>query len=133
MMSPMIQNGRGEDIEMKNIYIMATGNSLLNEADKDYEANYKQDLSLQDRFAGCMYKVYIDYDFELNQIMRNIVVEGKAILLEVGTDVTGLYCQRFVDAGPLVDVLYPLSVSIMWPILASYFKGLGFVETRKQA
>ena len=81
MMSPMIQNGRGEDIEMKNIYIMATGNSLLNEADKDYEANYKQDLSLQDRFAGCMYKVYIDYDFELNQIMRNIEVEGKIMNL----------------------------------------------------
>jgi len=81
MMSPIIQNGRGEDIEMKNIYIMATGNSLLNEADKDYEANYKQDLSLQDRFSGCMYKVYIDYDFELNQIMRNIEVEGKIMNL----------------------------------------------------
>lgn len=81
MMSPIIQNGRGEDIEMKNIYIMATGNSLLNEADKDYEANYKQDLSLQDRFAGCMYKVYIDYDFELNNIMRNIEVEGKIMNL----------------------------------------------------
>ena len=81
MMSPIIQNGRGEDIEMKNIYIMATGNSLLNEADKDYEANYKQDLSLQDRFAGCMYKVFIDYDFELNNIMRNIEVEGKIMNL----------------------------------------------------
>lgn len=81
MMSPIIQNGRGEDIEMKNIYIMATGNSLLNEADKDYEANYKQDLSLQDRFSGCMYKVFIDYDFELNNIMRNIEVEGKIMNL----------------------------------------------------
>jgi len=69
---PMILNGRGEEIYLKNIFIIGTGNSLLNEADKDYEANFKQDLSLQDRFAGSCYQVFIDYRFELNTIMRNV-------------------------------------------------------------
>ena len=45
---PTITNGRGKAINKKNIFIVATGNSKLNEADKDYEANFKQDLSLQD-------------------------------------------------------------------------------------
>jgi len=75
LMKPIILNGRGEQIEMKNIFIMGTGNSLLNEADKDYEANFKQDLSLQDRFAGSCYQIYIDYRFELNTIMKNIFVQ----------------------------------------------------------
>lgn len=71
---PMILNGRGEEIYLKNIFIIGTGNSLLNEADKDYEANFKQDLSLQDRFAGSCYQVFIDYRYELNNIMRNVYV-----------------------------------------------------------
>ena len=75
LMKPIILNGRGEQVEMKNIFIMGTGNSLLNEADKDYEANFKQDLSLQDRFAGSCYQIYIDYRFELNTIMKNIFVK----------------------------------------------------------
>jgi len=75
LMKPIILNGRGEQIEMNNIFIIGTGNSLLNEADKDYEANFKQDLSLQDRFAGSCYQIYIDYRFELNTIMKNILVK----------------------------------------------------------
>jgi Mor family transcriptional regulator len=71
---PSIMNGRGELIEKKNIFVIATGNSKLNEADKDYEANFKQDLSLQDRFAGSTYRVTIDPDFELEQIMKGIAV-----------------------------------------------------------
>ena len=47
---PTITNGRGQVISKKNIFVIATGNSLLNEADVNYEANFKQDLSLQDRF-----------------------------------------------------------------------------------
>jgi len=74
-MMPIILNGRGEQIEMKKIFVMGTGNSLLNEADKDYEANFKQDLSLQDRFAGSCYQIYIDYRYELNSIMKNIFVK----------------------------------------------------------
>ena len=43
------------------MFVYATGNAPLNEADPDYEANFKQDLSLQDRFVGSMYKVFANY------------------------------------------------------------------------
>jgi hypothetical protein len=69
---PTIMNGNGELISKKKIFIIATGNSLLNEANKDYEANFKQDLSLQDRFAGSCYKVTYNYKFEYEKIMTNI-------------------------------------------------------------
>jgi energy-coupling factor transporter ATP-binding protein EcfA2 len=71
---PEIQNGRGEKIPKKNIFVIATGNSLLNEADVNYEANFKQDLSLQDRFAGSTYELVIDPQFELDGTMSNIKV-----------------------------------------------------------
>ena len=71
---PTITNGRGTVISKKNIFVIATGNSLLNEADVDYEANFKQDLSLQDRFAGSTYELIIDPQYELDTIMSNIKV-----------------------------------------------------------
>ena len=58
-----LQNAQGKDIERGEIFIMATGNSLLNSADADYEANFKQDLSLQDRFVGSTYKVVVDVKY----------------------------------------------------------------------
>ena len=61
---PTIKNGRGEMLPKGNVFIYATGNAPLNEADPDYEANFKQDLSLQDRFVGSMYKVFADYGHE---------------------------------------------------------------------
>jgi MoxR-like ATPase len=67
-----IMNGNGELITKKKIFIMATGNSLLNEANKDYEANFKQDLSLQDRFAGSCYKITYNYKFEYEKMMTNV-------------------------------------------------------------
>jgi len=69
---PTIMNGNGELIEKKKIYVIATGNSLLNEANKDYEANFKQDLSLQDRFAGSCYKITYNYKFEYKKMMTNV-------------------------------------------------------------
>jgi MoxR-like ATPase len=69
---PTIMNGNGELIEKKRIYVIATGNSLLNEANKDYEANFKQDLSLQDRFAGSCYKITYNYKFEYEKMMTKI-------------------------------------------------------------
>ena len=71
---PTIQNGRGTIINKKNVFVIATGNSLLNEADVNYEANFKQDLSLQDRFAGSTYELIIDPQYELDNIMSNIKV-----------------------------------------------------------
>jgi cobaltochelatase CobS len=67
-----IMNGNGELITKKKIFIMATGNSLLNEANKDYEANFKQDLSLQDRFVGSCYKITYNYKFEYEKILTKI-------------------------------------------------------------
>ncbi len=66
---PKIRNGRGEELELKNLYVVGTGNVPLNTIDPDYEANFKQDLSLQDRFIGSTYKVVVDYEYELNNIM----------------------------------------------------------------
>jgi MoxR-like ATPase len=71
-----IMNGNGELIAKKKIFIMATGNSLLNEANKDYEANFKQDLSLQDRFAGSCYKITYNYKFEYEKMMTNVTTKS---------------------------------------------------------
>lgn len=64
-----IQNAKGDIIERGDVFIMATGNSLLNTKDAEYEANFKQDLSLQDRFSGSTYKVFIDEKFEWEGIL----------------------------------------------------------------
>jgi cobaltochelatase CobS len=76
---PTITNGRGQVISKKNIFVIATGNSLLNEADVNYEANFKQDLSLQDRFAGSTYELIIDPQYELDNIMSNIKVSDEIV------------------------------------------------------
>jgi|LakMenEpi03Aug12_release.lakeMendotaPanAssembly.Ray.scaffolds.fasta_scaffold00522_52 MoxR-like ATPase len=65
-----IQNARGDVIERGECFIMATGNALLNTKDPDYEANFKQDLSLQDRFAGSTYKVVVDIEGEWEGILN---------------------------------------------------------------
>ena len=67
---PIIRNGRGESLKMGNIFIIATGNTKLNETNVEYEANFKQDLSLQDRFSGSTYEVTVDYENEFNVIMN---------------------------------------------------------------
>ena len=65
-----IQNARGDSIPRGNVFILATGNSLLNSRDAEYEANFKQDLSLQDRFAGSTYKVFVNKAYEWNNIIN---------------------------------------------------------------
>jgi cobaltochelatase CobS len=65
-----IQNARGDIIKRGDCFIMATGNALLNTKDPDYEANFKQDLSLQDRFVGSTYKVFIDLEGEWEFILK---------------------------------------------------------------
>jgi cobaltochelatase CobS len=67
---PSILNGRGEKKYLGNCFIMAAGNVPLNTIDPDYEANFKQDLSLQDRFIGSTYKVFVDYKYEFEDIMK---------------------------------------------------------------
>jgi cobaltochelatase CobS len=67
---PTITNGRNKTLPLGNLFVIATGNVPLNTIDPDYEANFKQDLSLQDRFIGSTYKVFINYDNEFNVIMK---------------------------------------------------------------
>jgi hypothetical protein len=59
-----IDDARGSKFEKKRVYIMATGNSKLNEESADYVANFRQDLSLQDRFAGSTYQIFVDLNTE---------------------------------------------------------------------
>lgn len=65
-----IQNAKGDIIKRGECFIIATGNSLLNTKDAEYEANFKQDLSLQDRFVGSTYKLVVDERFEWENIMN---------------------------------------------------------------
>ena len=67
---PMIENGKGEKIQKQPLLIIATGNLKLNEVSTEYEANFKQDLSLQDRFVGSTYEVVVDYENEWNSMMK---------------------------------------------------------------
>jgi MoxR-like ATPase len=61
---PTIRNGKNEVFPLKNLFVIATGNVPLNTIDPDYEANFKQDLSLQDRFIGSTYEIFVDYENE---------------------------------------------------------------------
>jgi cobaltochelatase CobS len=67
---PVIENGKGDKIPKGNLVIIATGNLKLNEMSTEYEANFKQDLSLQDRFVGSTYEVSVDYESEFNSTMK---------------------------------------------------------------
>jgi len=65
-----ITNGRQEQIKKgKKVYVMATGNILLNREDPAYSGNTKQDLSLQDRFAGSCYEFIIELYSEKASMM----------------------------------------------------------------
>ena len=68
-----IENGKGDKIEMGNCFIYATGNVRLNEIDEDYVANFKQDLSLQDRFVGSCYPILVQYDYQVKDIMKGFL------------------------------------------------------------
>lgn len=68
LIPPKIQNGRNEDLTLGNMFVIATGNVPLNTIDPDYEANFKQDLSLQDRFIGSTYEIFVDYQVEWDNV-----------------------------------------------------------------
>jgi len=70
---PTIENGKGDIIVKKNLVVIATGNVKLNETSTEYEANFKQDLSLQDRFVGSCYEVSVNYEYEANEIMKGFL------------------------------------------------------------
>jgi cobaltochelatase CobS len=65
-----ITNGKGEKKELGNLFVIGTGNIKLLETSPDYEANFKQDASLQDRFIGSTYEIFVYYDTEVNKVMK---------------------------------------------------------------
>jgi hypothetical protein len=69
LIPPTIMNGKNQKFSLGNMIVIATGNTPLNTIDPDYEANFKQDLSLQDRFIGSTYKVFYNYRNEFERIM----------------------------------------------------------------
>ena len=72
--SSEIQNSRGNSFEKKRFFCIATGNSKLNEESADYVANFKQDLSLQDRFSGSTYKIFVDLEVEYSLISSYLFI-----------------------------------------------------------
>lgn len=68
-----IRNGRGQTIPKGKLVIIGTGNTRLNETNLEYEANFKQDLSLQDRFVGSCYEVMFNYRLEYTDIMKDFL------------------------------------------------------------
>ena len=71
--NPTIRNGRGQTISKGKLVIIGTGNTRLNETNLEYEANFKQDLSLQDRFVGSCYEVMFNYRLEYSDIMKDFL------------------------------------------------------------
>ena len=73
-----IFNGRNEAIALKNFFAIGTGNTLLLRPDPNYTANFAQDASLQDRFAGSTYRVFYDYEMEYEKVMtiKNKEING---------------------------------------------------------
>jgi len=69
--TPTIRNGKGEKLDMANVFMIANGNTKLNEVNTEYEANFKQDLSLQDRFSGSTYRVIVNYEMEVDEVMKD--------------------------------------------------------------
>jgi len=61
---PQKKDDEGNTIFTKSFYVIATGNILLNREDPAYSGNTKQDLSLQDRFAGSCYEFIIELKSE---------------------------------------------------------------------
>jgi len=93
-----IENGRGEKIAMGNCFIVATGNVKLNEMDEDYVANFKQDLSLQDRFVGSCYPILVQYSYQVDDIMKGFLwIWNYMTDLQKAIDALKVTSQAFVS------------------------------------
>jgi cobaltochelatase CobS len=122
---PTMKNGRGEMLELKNLYIYGSGNAPLNEADPDYEANFKQDLSLQDRFSGSIYKVFADYGFEASEMQGCLFIFNHMMLLREAI-VKGENNQSFASRGFVsMRILFAMQSTFI-----TYIKAIAAPEPR---
>jgi cobaltochelatase CobS len=94
-----IPNGRNERIPLKNFFAIATGNTLLLRPDPNYTANFAQDASLQDRFAGSTYRVFYDYEMEYEKVMtiKNKEING-TLFSEVNMAFLFVFLIQFREA-----------------------------------
>lgn len=67
----VIENSRGDKFQLDGFICIATGNIYPNKESVDYVANFKQDLSLLDRFSGSVYLLDIDEDSEKRMVTHN--------------------------------------------------------------
>jgi MoxR-like ATPase len=70
-----IMSGRNKEVPKGNIFVVATGNTLLLRPDPTYTANFAQDASLQDRFAGSTYRVFYDYELEYTNVFESVNID----------------------------------------------------------
>lgn len=67
----VIENSRGDKFQLDGFICIATGNIYPNREATDYVANFKQDLSLLDRFSGSVYLLDIDEESEKRMVTLN--------------------------------------------------------------
>jgi cobaltochelatase CobS len=99
-----ISNGRQQEIKKgKKVYVMATGNILLNREDPAYSGNTKQDLSLQDRFAGSCYEFIIELYSEKASMMGflfiwNYLTKLRFLIMDKRYDNFAFVSRRLVES-----------------------------------
>ena len=87
----------------KKFFVIATGNILLNREDPAYAGNTKQDLSLQDRFAGSCYEFIIELDSEKANFIGllfiwNYLVELRFKIMELKYDNFAFVSRRLMES-----------------------------------
>jgi hypothetical protein len=98
--------GEGENrrkVFTKKFFVIATGNILLNREDPAYAGNTKQDLSLQDRFAGSCYEFIIELESEKANFIGilflwNYLVELRFKIMELKYDNFAFVSRRLMES-----------------------------------
>jgi hypothetical protein len=119
-----IQNAKGDVIKRANCFIMGTGNSLLNTKDNEYEANFKQDLSLQDRFVGSTYRVFVNEKFE----WENILYQKWAFIFLYLTKLRRTIQEEGFTAKAFVSIRLMLSVQKTYNVFRTMKDAVGNVK-----
>lgn len=93
----------GDKIFTKQFYVIATGNILLNREDPAYSGNTKQDLSLQDRFAGSCYEFIIELKSEKSGFIGflfiwNYLVQLRFKIMELRFDNFAFVSRRLMES-----------------------------------
>jgi hypothetical protein len=103
---PHRYEGDGENrrkVFTKKFFVIATGNILLNREDPAYAGNTKQDLSLQDRFAGSCYEFIIELESEKSNFIGilfiwNYLVELRFKIMELKYDNYAFVSRRLMES-----------------------------------